>query len=129
MSPQHLSIFYDGECPVCSRYVQYYRLTDGEFNVSLVDLRQHPEEVARFSALGLEVDEGMVVALGDQILHGSEAVHVLALLSTPVGLFNRLNRWLFSRRRLAHIFYPVLVSGRNILLFMLGREKIHSSGS
>lgn len=124
MRSQSLSIFYDGECPVCSRYVRYLRLSDGNIAVSLTDLRDHPEKVAEFRATGFNVDEGMIVALDKQTYHGVHAVQVLALLSTPSGVFNRCNRWVFSRRWLAKLLYPILVSGRNLLLMLLGRTKI-----
>jgi hypothetical protein len=91
------------------------------------DLRENPGKVAEFRAMGHDVDEGMVVVLDDQIYHGEEAIHVLALLSTPVGLFNTINRWVFSRRRLAKVAYPVLVGGRNLLLLLLGRGKIQDA--
>jgi hypothetical protein len=99
-------------------------LSDGNIAVSLNDLRDHPNKVAEFNALGFDVDDGMIVALDEQIYYGAEAVHVLALLSSPSGVFNRCNRLIFSRRWLAKLFYPILVSGRNILLTLLGRKKI-----
>ena len=124
MRPQSLSIFYDGECPVCSRYVSYLRLSDGNIEVSLTDLRDHPKKVEEFNALGFNVDNGMIVTLDKRTYHGAEAVHVLALLSTPSGFFNRCNRWIFSRRWLGKLLYPILVIGRNLLLILLGRKKI-----
>lgn len=125
--PQTLSIFYDGECPFCTSYVRYYRLNDGEITVSMVNLRNHPEKVAEFDASGLNVDDGMVVILDGETYHGSEAVHVLALLSTRIGVFNKVNRWVFSRRRLARVLYPIMVGGRNLLLALLGRSKIRDA--
>jgi len=124
MKSQSLSIFYDGKCPVCSRYVRYLRLSEGNTAVLLMDLRDHPEKVAEFNALGFNVDDGMIVALDDQTYHGAEAVHVLALLSTTSSFFNRCNRWVFSRRWLANLLYPILVSGRNLLLILLGQKKL-----
>ena len=128
MSPKTLSIFYDGQCPVCTRYVHYYRLNDGNVTVSLVNMREDPGKVAEFQAMGYDVNKGRIVVLDDETYHGEEAVHVLALLSTPLGFFNRTNRWVFSRRWLAKLLYPVLVGGRNLLLLMLGRKKIQTTG-
>lgn len=129
MRYQTLSIFYDGDCPVCSGYVRYYRLKDGNISVSLVDLRDNLEKAAEFSVMGYDVDKGMIVTLDNETYHGAEAIHVLALLSTPIGVFNRINRWVFSRRWLAKTLYPVLVGGRNLLLYLLGRGKLQSSDS
>jgi hypothetical protein len=99
-------------------------LSEGNTAVQLMDLRDHPEKVAEFNAMGFNVDEGMIVALDDQTYHGAEAVHVLALLSTTSSFFNRCNRWVFSRRWLANLLYPILVSGRNLLLILLGQKKL-----
>ena len=127
MKQKDLLIFYDGECPVCNQYVRYYRLADANTNVSLSNLRDNPEKVAEFNAMGFNVDDGMVVVLDNETYHGAEAIRVLALLSTPIGLFNRCNRWVFSHRRLAAFLYPILVGGRNLLLFLIGREKIQAN--
>ena len=127
MRSRTLSIFYDGECPVCTQYVRYYRLNDGNITVSLVDLRDKPEKVSEFNDMGFNVDDGMIVALDNETYHGVEAVHLLALLSTPIGVFNKCNRWIFSHRWLAKTLYPILASGRNLLLLLLGREKIQTT--
>jgi predicted DCC family thiol-disulfide oxidoreductase YuxK len=129
MQTQTLTIFYDGDCPVCAQYIRLYRLKDSNISFTLSDLRDKPEKVAEFAALGFDVDEGMIVELDEKLYHGVAAVHVLALLSTPVGVFNRCNRWIFSRPGLAKIVYPVLVSCRKVLLALLGRGKIQSRSS
>jgi hypothetical protein len=104
--------------------VRYYRLAASDRQICIVDLRNYPGKVAEFQDMGLDVDEGMIIVLDDEIYHGEQAIHVLALLSTPIGVFNRTNHWIFSRRRLARMIYPVMVGGRNLLLLLLGRSKI-----
>jgi len=126
MRQQTLTVFYDGACPVCAMYMRYYRLGDANLRVALVDLRRDVQQVAEFTAMGLDVDEGMIVKLDSQVYHGADAVNVLALLSTSASFFNRCNRWLFSRRVPARVFYPVMVAGRNLVLWLLRREKLRS---
>ncbi len=127
MKSKTLTIYYDGECPVCSHYVRYYRLADSDRQIFIVDLRKNPGKVAEFQGMGFDVDEGLIIVLDDEIYHGEQAVHVLALLSTPIGVFNRTNHWIFSRRRLARMIYPLMVGGRNLLLMLLGRSKIQAA--
>jgi hypothetical protein len=50
---------------------------------------------------------------------------MLALLSTPSGVFNRVNGRIFSHPRLARALYPVLRAGRNSLLRILNRPQLH----
>ena len=75
-------------------------------------------------AAGIDLDEGVVLKLGNRIYHGDECVHMLAHLSTPVGLFNRLNAVLFRSRAASRIVYPILRSGPNALLALRGRSRI-----
>ena len=126
MARKSLTIYYDGECPVCSNYVRYYRLGEGNIDISLEDVRGKPEKISEFNSQGLNLDTGIIVLLDKAIYHGAEAVNILALLSSPVGFFNRMNRWIFSKRKVASILYPILVIGRNFLLLLLGRKKINA---
>lgn len=88
------------------------------------DARSADPLVEDLKAAGIDLDEGMVLKLGDRIYHGDECVHMLALLSTPVGLFNRLNAVLFRSRTASRIVYPILRTGRNAVLALTGRSKI-----
>jgi len=64
-----------------------------------------------------------VLEMNGQRVGGAEAVNQIALLSTPSGLFNRLNKWIFSTSIGAAILYPFLRAGRWIILFLLGRKQ------
>lgn len=72
------------------------------------------------------MDEGFVLKIGDQFYHGSDAIHRLALLSTRTGVFNRMNFLIFKSKKLSHFLYPVLKSGRALLLKMLGKRKLNN---
>jgi hypothetical protein len=80
------------------------------------------------NARGLDIDQGMVLKLDDQLYCGADAIHALALLSTDSGIFNRLNYWLFRSAWLSRLLYPVLRALRNLLLKLLGRRKINNLG-
>lgn len=118
------SIYYDGDCPFCSRYVQLLRLQDSLGQVRVVNLRQSPGDVARLRQAGFEPDEGMAFEFEDGLYFGQDAVHRLALLGTRSGTFNRVNRWLLGSTRRAALAYPVLRMGRNAALFLLGRIRL-----
>jgi predicted DCC family thiol-disulfide oxidoreductase YuxK len=118
-------IVYDGQCPFCSRYVRLIRLRRSLGQVELIDARKDGPAVAELRAAGLDLDEGMALKVGDRWYHGDECVHMLALLSTPSTLFNKLNGAVFRSRPAAKLLYPFLRSGRNLALKLLGRSKIH----
>lgn len=121
-------LVYDGECPFCSAYVRYVRVRESVGRLHLVDARQpHPmAEEAR--ALGLDLDQGMALKLGDRYYHGADCINVLALLSTGSGPFNRLNSAIFRSPTASRLLYPVLRAGRNLALRLLGRDSLAASG-
>jgi predicted DCC family thiol-disulfide oxidoreductase YuxK len=117
-------IVYDGQCPFCSRYVQLLRLRESLGAVRLIDAREGGPIVEELQRAGVDLDEGMVLKLDDRLYHGHDCIHVLALLSTPSGLFNRINAAVFRSAPTARMLYPVLRAGRNAVLRLLGRGKI-----
>ncbi len=117
-------IVYDGECPFCSRYVAMLRLKDAIGPVELLDARVPHPVVERLQAEGYDLDEGMALVDGDRVSHGDECIHQLALMSTSFGLFNRVNAMIFSNRTASRLLYPVLRTGRNTVLRILGRSKL-----
>lgn len=118
-------VVYDGDCPFCSSYVRMVRLRQAAGPVTLVDARGdgHPV-LARVRAEGLDLDRGMVVELGGRLYHGDAAMTVLAALTSPIGLFNRLTAWTFRSPGRARALYPAMVAGRNLTLRLLGRRGI-----
>jgi predicted DCC family thiol-disulfide oxidoreductase YuxK len=118
-------LVYDGECPVCSAYVRYVRIRESVGELTLVNARSDDGPwVRRIKEEGLDLDEGMVLIYGDRFYHGADCIHMLALLSSPSGFFNRINALIFKSPTLSKLLYPVLRAGRNLLLRLLGRSKL-----
>jgi predicted DCC family thiol-disulfide oxidoreductase YuxK len=112
-------LVYDGECPVCKTYCKYIRIRDAVGNLQLVDARAPSLLMDEITAAGLDIDQGMVLKFKDAIYYGADAIHVLTLLSTPSGIFNRINYYAFSTKLGAKIFYPLGKAFRRLLLTML----------
>jgi len=121
-----LTVYYDGECPFCTRYIRMLRLSRS-VEVALVDLRTCGPVRDDLRAQGFDVDRGMVVETEGRRVGGADAVNTLALLSTPSDSLNRINRALLSSPRLARILYPLLRMGRWLSLFLLGRRLMADS--
>ena len=127
-SPPPLAIVYDGDCPLCKTYLRMLRLRAlGE--VELIDARQDHPLVERLMASGVDLDEGMAVEIGDQRYLGDQAIHRLALMTSPSTTFNRLNHWILRSRTRSRLLYPILRTGRRILLFLLKRQSIAGNKS
>ena len=119
-------LVYDKECPACDNYCQFVRIRESVGELVLVDARESTAVLQQVTEMGLDIDQGMVLKLNEQIYYGSDAIHMLSLLGSRSGLFNRLNYFLFRSKRAANILYPVLRTLRNILLKFLGKTKINN---
>ena len=117
-------VVYDGMCPFCTRYVMLYRIRQLAEKVHMIDARSDHPVVAEVKARGLDLENGMAVKWNGQYYHGAAALHVLALLGSENGVFNRLNRVIFSRPKLGRFLYPGMVAGRRLTLKLLGRPPI-----
>ena len=129
-SPGNISanwLLYDGECPFCSRYVVHVRLREAVGAVTLANARDYPQLVDEVRRLGYDVDAGMVLKLNGRYYHGADCIHALALLTTPAGWFNRINSLAFRSRAFSRFAYPILRTGRNITLKLLGRSRLQTS--
>lgn len=123
-SNRHLRLVYDGECPICQRYVRWQRIRRELGELELIDARQKSEARRELSAMGINLDEGFALQIGEQWYCGAEALHRLSLLGTRSGIFNRLMYRLFANPRLTARLYPLLRACRNGLLKMLGKRPI-----
>ena len=119
-------IVYDGDCPFCSAYVRLVRLRDAFGTVRLVNARTADPVLDEIRAAGLDLDSGMVLKLDQQLFSGDRCLHMLALMSTSSGIFNRLTKAVFTSPRLSRRLCPVLIAGRNATLSLLGRRKINA---
>jgi predicted DCC family thiol-disulfide oxidoreductase YuxK len=117
-------IVYDGDCPFCSRYVAMVRLRDSAGPVRLVNAREPDPIVTGLRRAGYDLDEGMILRYGGRTYHGADCITMLAMLSTPVGPVNRVSAAIFRSSTASRLLYPVLRTGRNAVLRLLGRARI-----
>lgn len=120
-------LVYDGQCPFCRRYVRWLQLQHAAEALRLVDARGDDPVIDELRSCGFDLDKGMVLKLDAQWYHGADALRVLALLSSPVGVFNRLNRRLFGGHKRAKSGYPLLRGLRCLALWMLRRPSLQYS--
>ena len=117
-------LIYDTECPICSIYCRYMAIRGNTARFELVSARgEHPllEEIRQ---QGLNLDDGFVLKIGERWFHGADALHMLSLLAEGDNFRQRLNYWLFKSQLRSRIFYPLLASGRILLLRLLGRSRL-----
>lgn len=125
-SDDEILLVYDRQCPACDYYCNLVRIRESAGRLVLINARDGGPIMDEITAAGLDIDQGMVVKAGGALYYGADAIHVLALMGTKSGLFNRIAYWSFRNRSVARILYPVLKACRNLLLKILGRTKINN---
>ena len=122
------NLYYDGDCPFCRSYLHYLEVEEAVGRLDLVNVRDQDFQGRDQILLKFDLDEGMLLQLGDTCYHGSSCIHALALLSGRGSVFNRINAFVFRSPSRAQWFYPILRACRNGALRILGRGKISGSG-
>jgi predicted DCC family thiol-disulfide oxidoreductase YuxK len=121
------NLYYDGDCPFCRSYLRYLDVQEAVGRLNLINIRDQDFQGRDQILLKFDLDEGMLLQLGDTCYHGSSCIHALARLSGRGTVFNRINAFVFRSARRAQWFYPILRAGRNGALRILGRGKISRS--
>lgn len=128
MNRREILLVYDRECPACEAYCQIVRVRKTVGDLTIIDAREQSPVMDEVTRAGLDIDQGMLLKIGDELYYGADAIHALSLIGSRSGLFNRLNYWLFRSEWRAAVLYPVLRSVRNLLLKALGKSKINNLG-
>lgn len=126
--PEPIVLIYDKDCPACNAYCHLVRIRQSVGELTLINAREDSAILRELTAQGLDIDQGMVLKMGDKLYYGSDAIYMLSLLSSRSGLFNRLNYHLFKSRKVANWLYPMLRACRNMLLKLLRKRKINNLG-
>lgn len=119
-------LVYDKECPLCHAYCRMTRIRESLGKLVLQDAREQSAVLDEITALGWDIDQGMVLKVEDELYYGPDAINVLAMMSSRSGIFNRLSYWTFKSKRLSRFLYPIMKSVRNLLLKILGRSKVNN---
>ena len=128
LNSAEILLVYDQECPVCDAYCRMVRIRESIGTLRLVNARDAGAIMDEITAKGLDIDEGMVLKLGYTLYYGADAIHVLSLMSSRSGVFNRLTYWTFRSKRLSEILYPLFRFFRNLLLKLLRKSRINNLG-
>ena len=126
MSENKLVLVYDDDCPVCSNYVQMLRIRESIGELKLVNARDGGELVDEITAKGINLDQGNVLIMDGRTYYNSDTIHALALISSPSGIVNRFNYWIFKSKYRSYFLYPILRFLRGVLLTILGKKKLNN---
>ena len=118
---------YDGECPMCKAGVQAFRIKQAVGELRTLDKRtvdaDHPV-FQRIRDAGLDINQGMIIAYGDRLYQGAEALHLMALIGSEHSVVSKLSARIFRSPLRAKLCYPFLRGTRNLLLKCKGVSQI-----
>jgi predicted DCC family thiol-disulfide oxidoreductase YuxK len=123
-SSSKMVIVYDGQCPFCTSYVRLMALKAAVGEVDLIDARIPGAVVRSLGERGYDLNEGMAAIYGGKIYHGSDAVVLISSMTGVRGGMGRVIATLLRSPARAKVLYPLLKTGRRLVLAALGRPKI-----
>lgn len=126
MDNKEILLVYDKQCPLCDFYCQLVRIQESVGELKLIDARESSDVMEEITSAGLDIDQGMVLKMGDALYYGSDAIHMLSLIGNRSGVFNKINYWIFRSRTVSRIIYPVLRLFRNLFLKLLGKTRVNN---
>lgn len=119
---------YDGNCPLCKAAALAFRVKETVGDLHLLNAREnktHPI-IHEIKKRELDLDDGMVLRYHGQFYHGQDALHMMALLGSHNGWFNKVNALLFKSKIIAKLSYPFMRTVRNFLIYIKGVPKIRN---
>ena len=128
-STDNVYFVYDGDCPLCCIAAKGIRIRQAVGQLHLINARD--DDAANpilqvINAKGFNLDKGMVICLNNSYYYGIDALHMMALLSSNHGWFNRVNYLLFRSKILAKLCYPIMRSIRKLLLWHKGIQPLNN---
>lgn len=123
-APPDNYLLYDGECPVCSRYVLWTGLRRHCPDITLLNAREWPELVAHLRENGTEVNDTMVLRMKGQQYEGAAALTKINSLVEPASFQEKAMHVFTKSASMLQTVYPHLVRCRKLLLRLLGRPEI-----
>src|ERR1700677_5108932 len=101
-----LYLIYDKECPMCRNAAQALNIKKAVGKLELINARQSHPLVTLIYEKGLNPDQGIIVIYNGCYYYAAEAIQLLALLNSPIGLFNKTSALLLRSKITAKFLYP-----------------------
>lgn len=91
MTPE-MVVFYDGHCPLCSRYARFQRARELGVKLQVVNLREaDPIALQELRDAGLQLEAGVIIKLSGAnrpaFLQGATAMRLLSSLDGRANFF------------------------------------------
>lgn len=116
-----ITVYYDGECPFCHRYVDFLQLKQ-HYTLSLKDARGHLEEI-QHHCKGMDINEGLIVIThANKSLQGAAALKYLDGCLSKSRFIDKLHAFWSLHPAVTLTLYRIIKSVRTLLLYLMGRD-------
>ena len=119
--PDRLILYYDGLCPICTRYRDYVAVRRA-VDLELRDARDHRSEIAALANAGHDINQGMILVTPGGVLHGADAIVAVRAYTRGLGVGDTVVRSFLNAPWLIRTVYPLARGVRQLLLRVLGRS-------
>lgn len=117
---QKITLYYDKQCPFCSKYANFLKLKEN-FEITLKDARENLSEISLICE-NLDINDGFIVVYKNDCFQGAKA---LAFLNSAVDkdtLLGKLHFFFRYDNLFSHFLYKLFFILRKIILFILGKN-------
>ena len=113
-------LVYDGGCIFCHRFAEISELHSGIPGLAVIDGRADTGLRHRLELAGAPLSKGAILIVGDDIHHGSKAIHWLCARMNPSTGLLQVFASLFAEPTRARRYYPLLLLLRRLALAIRG---------
>lgn len=100
-------LLYDKDCPFCRNYMKFQELKDAYKDIKILNARENYQLVKEMKLLNYNIDDGMILKLGDKIYFGDEVLNFLAKNGIKNNFINYLTNTLFKSVLVSKTLYPL----------------------
>ena len=109
---QKLTLYYDKQCPFCSKYANFLKLKDA---------RQNLDEIALICK-NLNINDGFIVLYKNNCFQGAKALAFLNSAVDKTTFLGKLHFFFRYDNLFSNLLYKLFFIWRKIILFILGKN-------
>ena len=117
---QKLTLYYDKQCPFCSKYANLLKLKEN-FEITLKDARENIDEISVLCK-NLDINDGFIVLYKNDCFQGAKALEFLNRAVDKTTILGKLHFFFAYENIFSRFLYKSLFILRKIALFILRKD-------
>lgn len=117
---QKITLYYDKQCPFCSKYANLLKLKEN-FEITLKDARENLDEIALVCG-NLNINDGFIVVYKNDCFQGAKALAFLNSAVDKTTFLGKLHFFFRYNNLFSNLLYKLFFILRKIILFILGKN-------